>query len=106
MVCEVVLWCSVCDAVLWCSACDAVLCAVLVQRSKGHGGHCLHFIVIGGHCPPLPPSPLFCMMYKWRGSGGGGGSAIRHPKISESGPQPIDTLIYLYLPPLNTFLHT
>ena len=29
------------------------------------------------------------------GGGGGGGSGIRHPKISESGPQPIDTLIYL-----------
>ena len=76
--------------------------AVLVRGSKGHGGHCLHFIVIGGHCPPLPPSPLFCMMYKsingGGSGGGGGGSAIHHPKISESGPQPIDTLIYLYTP--------
>ena len=70
--------------------------AVLVRGSKGHGGHCLHLIVIRGHCPPLPPSPLFCMMYKsinGGGSGGGGGSAIHHPKISESGPQPIDTFI-------------
>ena len=90
---------------------------MLVRGSKGHGGHCLHFIVIRGPLPPLPPSPLFCMMYKsingggvGGGSGGGewggGGSGIRHPKISESGPQPIDTLIYLYPPPLNTFLHT
>ena len=35
------------------------------------------------------------MMYKSinGGGSGGGGSAIHHPKISESGPQPIDTFI-------------
>ena len=65
---------------------------LIMQGSKGHGGHCPHFIVIGLHCPP--PSPLFSMMYK--SINGGWKSAIRHPKISESGPQPINTLIYLY----------
>ena len=48
------------------------------------------FIVVWG-------SPLFSTMFKSIDGGGRGGSAICHPKISESGPQPIDTLIYLYL---------
>ena len=82
MVCEGVLWCSVCsEVVLWCSAC---------ARKQGPWG-------------PLPPFYCHFIGGVW---GGGGGSGIRHPKISDSGPQPIDTLIYLYPPPLNTFLHT
>ena len=101
MVCEVVLWCSVCsEVVLWCSAC---------ARKQGPWEPLPPFYCHkGAIAPPLPLSPLFCMMYKSinGGGSGGGGSGIRHPKISESGPQPIDTLIYLYPPPLNTFLHT
>ena len=62
MVCEVVLWCSVCsEVVLWCSAC---------ARKQGPWEH---FIVIRGPLPPLPPSPLFCMMYKSINGGGSGG---------------------------------
>ena len=61
MVCEVVLWCSVCsEVVLWCSAC---------ARKQGPWEH---FIVIRGPLPPLPPSPLFCMMYKSINGGGRG----------------------------------
>ena len=101
MVCEVVLWCSVCsEVVLRCSACDMLWCSACA-RKQGPWGPLPPFYCHRGALPPLPPSPLFCMMYKSiNGGGSGGGSAIHHPKTSQSGPQPIDTLIYLYPPHL------
>ena len=87
MVCEVVLWCSVCsevvlwcsvcsEVVLWCSACDVVLWCSACARKQGPWGPLPPFYCHKGALHPLPPSPLFCMMYKsinGGGSGGGGG---------------------------------
>ena len=72
MVCEVVLWCSVCsEVVLWCSVCsEVVLWCSACARKQGPWGPLPPFYCHKGALHPLPPSPLFCMMYKSINGGG------------------------------------
>ena len=73
MVCKVVLWCSVCsEVVLWCSACDVVLWCSACARKQGPWGPLPPFYCHKG----VPPSPLFCMMYKSINGGGRRGGEV------------------------------